>query len=1068
MNRTDSRLVVVLGMHRSGTSAITRGLSALGVPLGNNLMPPVPNNNNKGFFEDLEINELNTELLTALNRAWDDLSRVPPESLQSEAVEPLKLRAIELMRTKIGDQTFGFKNPRMARLLPFWQAVFKELDIRPFYVIAIRNPKSVAQSLQKRDGFDFEKGYYLWLEHVLPTILETGGATRIVVDFDLLMADPSGQLKRLAKSLGLPFDPDSPRIQEYVREFLDSNLRHAHFDLQDLSEDDAAAPDVRRAYKMLIRLDGSDNEVQAHLIEEEFEAIHTRLHDMSPALEYMSRSDKRVADLDRVVAEREARVVERDSQLDHFNQIIAERTEQIADLNVDLAERDGKIIALDQALTTSGARIADLERSLTERERQIHDLNELAFERSQRINELSQVIFQRDQTVAERLAQIESLETAVSDLLGSTSWRLSAPVRYFGRQLLRAKAMRRAIRYARTDCGGYFGAAKSVLVDYRVGGLGAVKRRLVSWALADAASTPILNAEPDRNDYTEWVRRYDTLDDSARDRINARIRELPHTPLISVAMPVYNPPLTMLEAAIESVQRQLYPHWELCIADDASTDKSVWPLLRKYAESDPRIKVTRRERNGHISAASNSAIDLACGEFIAFLDNDDLLAESALYWIAQAITDHPDVGLIYSDEDKIDELGTRYGPYFKSDWNPDLFLSHNMVSHLSAYRARLVRELGGFREGYEGSQDYDLALRCIERLEPQQIHHLPRVLYHWRSHPGSTAKGGSEKPYALTAGQRALDDHFARLGVSAKAELLPFEMYRVHYEITRPVPLVSLVIPTRNGLHLIKQCIQSILEKTLYPNFEILIVDNNSDDPATLEYLKSLGADARIRVLRDDRPFNFSALNNSAVLNARGVFLGLVNNDIEVIAPRWLDEMVGLAQQPGVGAVGARLLYPNGTVQHGGVICGILGIAGHAHRDLPQGEHGYFGRARLIQSVSAVTAACLVIRKSIYEEVGGLDEANLKVAFNDVDFCLRISEAGYRNVWTPYAELTHHESATRGVENSPEKQQRFQGEVKYMGRRWGRHLLNDPAYNPNLTLEYEDFSLAWPPRVDYP
>jgi GT2 family glycosyltransferase len=215
-------------------------------------------------------------------------------------------------------------------------------------------------------------------------------------------------------------------------------------------------------------------------------------------------------------------------------------------------------------------------------------------------------------------------------------------------------------------------------------------------------------------------------------------------------------------------------------------------------------------------------------------------------------------------------------------------------------------------------------------------------------------------------------------------------------------------------------------------------------------------------------PFNFSALNNSAVLNARGVFLGLVNNDIEVIAPRWLDEMVGLAQQPGVGAVGARLLYPNGTVQHGGVICGILGIAGHAHRDLPQGEHGYFGRARLIQSVSAVTAACLVIRKSIYEEVGGLDEANLKVAFNDVDFCLRISEAGYRNVWTPYAELTHHESATRGVENSPEKQQRFQGEVKYMGRRWGRHLLNDPAYNPNLTLEYEDFSLAWPPRVDYP
>ncbi len=1040
------------------------------------------NNNDKGFFEDLEVNELNTELLAALNRDWHSLSRIPPESLQSEALEPLKLRAIELMRTKIGDQTFGLKNPRIGRLLPFWQAVFDELDIKPSYVIAIRNPKSVAQSLQKRDGFDFEKSYYLWLEHVLPTILETGGATRVVVDFDLLMADPSGQLERMAKALGLPFDPDSPRVQEYLSEFLDSNLRHSQFELEDLSEDRAAASDVRRAYQMLVRLGSGNDEVPVDPIEEEFEAIETRLNAMSPALEYMSRSDERVAGLVELVAERDAWVAERDAQLDHHKGVLAERTDQIESLNADLAERDNKIIALDQLLATRGARIADLEGSVAERDRQlhdlnvaafdrnrqIHDLNELAFERSQRINELSQVIFQRDQTVAVQLAQIGRLQATVSDLLSSTSWRLSAPVRFFGRQLLRVKAMRRAVYYARTAYGGHLEAAKAVSMDYRVGGLSAAKRRIVSWALADASPTQISSAEPDRNDYAEWIRRYDTLDDSSRDKIKTRIRELPHTPLISVIMPVYNPPLPMLEAAIKSVQRQLYPHWELCIADDASTDKSVRPLLRKYAESDPRIKVTLRERNGHIAAASNSAIDLACGEFIAFLDNDDLLAESALYWVSQAITDHPNVALIYSDEDKINELGARYAPYFKPDWNPDLFLSQNMVSHLGAYRTELVRELGGFREGYEGSQDYDLALRCIERLEAHQIHHIPRVLYHWRSHPGSTAKGGSEKPYALTAGQRALDDHFVRLGVSARAELLPSDMYRVHYEISRPVPLVSLLIPTRNGLHLIKQCVQSIVEKTLYPNIEILIIDNGSDDPATLEYLKSLRTDPRIRVLRDDQPFNFSALNNSAVRSARGVFLGLVNNDIEVISPGWLGEMVSLAQQPGVGAVGARLLYPNGTLQHGGVICGILGVAGHAHRHLPVRELGYFGRATLIQSLSAVTAACLVIRKSTYEEVCGLDEANLKVAFNDVDFCLRIREAGYRNVWTPYAELIHHESATRGEENSPEKRQRFEGEVTYMQKHWGPRLLNDPAYNPNLTFEYEDFSLAWPPRVERP
>ena len=294
-------------MHRSGTSAITRALAALGIPLGNNLMPPNPNNNDKGFFEDLEINELNTDLLTALDRDWDTLSRIPAESLQSEMLEPLKLRAIELMRTKIGDQTFGFKNPRMARLLPFWQVVFNELDIRPSYVIAIRNPKSVAQSLQTRDGFDFEKSYYLWLEHVLPAILETGEATRVIVDFDLLMADPNTQLRRMAKALGLPFDPDSPRIKEYVSDFLDPNLRHAQFELRDLSQDRAAAPDVQRAYEMLVRLDDGESKVPLHPIEEEFAAIDTRLHAMSPALEYMSRSDKRVADLVQVVAEREVR-----------------------------------------------------------------------------------------------------------------------------------------------------------------------------------------------------------------------------------------------------------------------------------------------------------------------------------------------------------------------------------------------------------------------------------------------------------------------------------------------------------------------------------------------------------------------------------------------------------------------------------------------------------------------------------------------------------------------------------------------------------------------------------------
>jgi len=339
------------------------------------------------------------------------------------------------------------------------------------------------------------------------------------------------------------------------------------------------------------------------------------------------------------------------------------------------------------------------------------------------------------------------------------------------------------------------------------------------------------------------------------------------------------------------------------------------------------------------------------------------------------------------------------------------------------------------------------------------------VLYHWRSHPGSTAQAGSEKNYALLAGEHVLNDHFTRVKVSAKAELLDFGMYRVRYAMLPAPPLVSLIIPTCNGLHITKQCIESILAKTTYKNYEILIVDNNSDDPDVLAYFASLAEDDRIRVLRDERPFNYSALNNAAVKQARGEYLGLVNNDIEVITPEWLEEMMGLAVQPGVGAVGARLWYPNDTLQHGGCITGIGGVAGHSHKHLQRGRFGYFARAQLIQTMSVVTAACLIIKKSIYQDVGGLDAVNLKVAFNDVDFCLRVREAGYRNVWTPYAELFHHESATRGYEDTPEKQLRFRDEVLYMQKRWEHQLMNDPAYSPNLTLDREDFSYAWPPRI---
>ncbi|MGD9700700.1 glycosyltransferase family 2 protein, partial [Acinetobacter sp.] len=505
---------------------------------------------------------------------------------------------------------------------------------------------------------------------------------------------------------------------------------------------------------------------------------------------------------------------------------------------------------------------------------------------------------------------------------------------------------------------------------------------------------------------------------------------------------------------------------EFCIADDASKNQAVRDLLSRHANEDSRIKLVFRKTNGHISAASNSALDLATGEFVALLDNDDLLPEHALFWVAKAIVHNPNIDLIYSDEDKVSESGLRFDPYFKTGWNLDLFYSQNMFSHLGVYRTRLLKEICGFRVGYEGAQDYDLALRCIEIVSSENIYHVPRILYHWRMHEASTSYSADAKPYAMLAGEKVLNDHFKRLNISAKAELIGFG-YRVHYALPTKKPLVTLIIPTRNGFVLLKRCIESILSKTTYDNYEIIIVDNGSDEADTINYLNALKSAPKVHVLSDDRPFNYSKLNNNAVSSARGSILALLNNDVEVISANWLSEMVSMVLQPGVGAVGASLWYPNKTLQHGGVILGLgaARVAGHAHHRIPMGHHGYFGRASLISSFSAVSAACLVVEKKLFQKVGGLNEDDLPVAFNDVDLCLRILAAGYRNVLNPNATLFHHESATRGLEDTPEKQARFDKEVQYMKERWGDTLLTDPAYSPNLTLDYEDFSLAWPPRA---
>ena len=572
-------------------------------------------------------------------------------------------------------------------------------------------------------------------------------------------------------------------------------------------------------------------------------------------------------------------------------------------------------------------------------------------------------------------------------------------------------------------------------------------------------------AQVDRS-YAAWVKEFDTIGGRERIVIRRQLRALSSLPLISIVLPVYNPDLALLASAIDSVRAQIYQNWQLCIADDASTNPGVALMLQKYAASDARIVLTLRDRNGHIAACSNSALGLAAGQWIALLDQDDLLPEHALALVAAAINSHPAAGLIYSDEDKIDENGQRCRPYFKSDWNPELLLGQNCVSHLGVYRHTVVREVGGFREGLEGSQDYDLTLRCTEKLRPTQIKHIPRVLYHWRMIKGSVAAAAEAKPYAPVAARRAIADHLQRRGIAGRVESCPEnrEWHRVVYDLPQPPPLVSIIIPTRDRLPLLRRCIHSIREETLYSPFEIIIIDNGSAEEETRRFLQSIGQEMNVTVVQDEGEFNFSRLINRGAELARGEILAFLNNDIEAKERNWLHEMVSNAVRAEVGAVGARLWYPDGRLQHGGVVLGLNGVASHAfHRFPPQPIAPMHRTFVLAQNTSAVTAACMVTRRDIFSDLDGFDE-NLPGNFNDVDFCLRLRERDWLIVWTPYANLIHHESATRGRDTDANDREQLFREASYMEKKWSAQILRDPYYSPNLSLHSRGFDLAFPPR----
>lgn len=561
--------------------------------------------------------------------------------------------------------------------------------------------------------------------------------------------------------------------------------------------------------------------------------------------------------------------------------------------------------------------------------------------------------------------------------------------------------------------------------------------------------------EPEEVPYGPWYEAY-VPDEAALEK--QRHHHFEYSPLISVAVPAYRTPEKFLAQMIDSLLAQTYGNWELCIANGSPEDSAMKKVLEEYTKKDSRIRVSELTENKGIAGNTNAALEMAQGEFVGLLDHDDLLAPNALYEIVRALDEDRNLDAVYTDEDKVTtELDEHFQPHLKPDFNLDLLRSNNYICHFFVVRRSIVQKVGGFCQEFDGAQDHDFIFRCIETAE--KVGHIPEILYHWRTHKASTADNPASKMYAFDAGKRAIEAHLKRTGTEGIVSHTPdLGFFRVKYPV-QGQPLVSVIIPNKDEKETLKACIDSIREKTEYPNYEIIIVENNSTTDEIFQYYKELSQDPRIRLLRWKKEFNYSAINNYGVRHANGEYLLFLNNDVTVITPGWIKELLGVCQRPEVGAAGVKLIYPDNTIQHAGCVIGLGGIAGHMFVDMPANRTGYLHKASILQDMSAVTAACMMMKRTAFEEAGGFTE-KLSVAFNDVDLCLKVRKNHKLIVYDPYVQLYHMESKTRGAEDNKEKVHRFQEEIEYMRCQWIDILKKgDPYYNKNLSLTKWNYSL---------
>jgi len=905
-------------MHRSGTSAVSSAIAALGLalPTSEDLMGP-GRGNPGGHFESRSLSDFDERLLARLRGSWDRPPRLDAGWEFDPTLDDLVAEAAALF-----DATFPhpeispvWKDPRLALVMPFWRRVLE----RPITtVLVVRAPLEVARSLEARDGVPVVRGLALYERYLRTALRSLEGEPVHIARYDELIEDHEAFAKDVLGFLeesGVGFAPRS------------------------------AAPAT----------------------------AGTGLAGTSAAAGLGLAGTSAAALID--PAQRHVVVSEGDG-----DQLILAEHQRLAALLDDLSGSHTAMapMELGEESPWSGA-LLDLEADLA------HVFHGLVWATRQ----------------MEPLVRMTP-RPAPSDLV--LEQKKDEP-----------------------DEEG---------IDSE----------------PDEEGPYPLNASEDRRAYHRWLaaRRLPVIVGGASNpplrRAVTRAPIFRRTPLVSIVVPVWHTPIWVLERCVSSVLGQKYADWELCLCDDASADPELSAFLRRAQRLDRRIRATELPTNGGISAASNGALALARGRFVAFLDHDDELTPDALSSAAAAIEANPDADVFYSDEDKIDAAGERFDPLFKPEWSPDLLLSFQYVGHLTLVRRDLVNELGGLRSDYDGSQDYDLILRATERA--RKVVHIPEVLYHWRTLPGSAASDSSgvvAKPWAYEAGLRAIEDAMQRRGEAAEVTKAPkfAGRYHVRRELTSE-PLVSVIIPFRDEPALLATCCDSLRADPGYDRIELVLVDNGSELPETAALLDRLSSEPRVKILNAPGPFNWASLNNDAAAEAEGDVLLFSNNDIEARAPRWLHAMLGHALRPEVGAVGARLLYPDGDIQHAGVVVGLGGIAGHVLRGLPGDHPGYNSMAFQTRDCSVVTGACMMTRREVFDSVGGFDE-HLPVAFNDVDYCLKLREKEYLVVYTPLAELIHHESRSRGHTDDLMESRRIL-------ERWADVIITgDPYLNPHLS-----------------